>query len=166
MPADSIPRLDPRESTWTLAGPALLDAGFTKAEAVNELALHAPNSATFAAAVAALIPDPVDGFSLALPKAALPDLAALSERYGLSPADTANVLSAACADVDTAVAVISARCDGDVASVAEICATVLAIGADDVERAIEGHGAGVASRNDVVDLATYRVVDDLAIVDL
>ena len=165
-PREELRRLDLRESTWTLAGPALLDAGFTKAEAVNELARHAPNSATFAAAVTALVPDPVDGFSLALPRAALPDLAALSERYGLSPVDTATVLSSACADVDTAVAVVSARCDGDITAVLEICATVLAIGADDVERVIDGHSVSVALSSDVVDLAAYRVVDDLAIVDL
>jgi hypothetical protein len=165
-PREELRRLDLRESTWALAGPALIDAGFTTAEAVNELARHAPNSATFAAAVVALVPDPVDGFSLALPRAALPDLAALSERYGLSPTDTAAVLSAACADVETAVAIINTRCDGDLASVAEICGTVLAIGSSEVDQVLEAHSIAVTPTSHVVDLAAYRAVDDLAIVDL
>jgi hypothetical protein len=90
----------------------------------------------------------------------------LSERYGLSPIDTARVLSASCADVDTAVSVMSARCDGDVAVVADICAAVLAIGADDVHRVIAGHAVAVSPTGAVIDLAAHRVVDDLAIVDL
>ena len=161
-PREELRRLDSRESTWAQAGAALLDAGYALSAAVDELATNSPSPSTFAAAVHAIIPDPVEAFALALAKAALPDLASLSECYGLSPQETAHALAAACADTETAVAVLNARCEGDIDIVTDLAVSVLAIDSDTVRVALTPAGPSPA----VVDLAAYRADDDLAIVDL
>jgi hypothetical protein len=161
-PREELRRLDTRESTWVQAGAALLDAGYERQAAVDELAMNAPSPSTFAAAVQAIIPDPVEGLALALANAALPDLASLSERYGLSPQETAHALAAACADTETAVAVLDARCEGDIDVVTQLAVSVLAIDTDTVRAALDP----ATPSSVVVDLAAYRADDDLAIVDL
>lgn len=161
-PREELRRLDTRESTWIQAGAALLDAGYSLPAAVDELAANAPSPSTFAAAVHAVISDPVEAFSLAINAAALPDLASLSERYELSPRDTAQTLAAACADIETAVAVLAARCDGDMDAVIDIASNAFAIGGDTVRAVLDP----APPTSVVVDLAAYREADDLAIVDL
>jgi len=161
-PREELRRLDTRESTWVKAGAALLDAGYTLPATVDELAANAPSPSTFAAAVHAIIDDPVEAFALAVAKAALPDLASLSERYGLSPQETAHALAAACADTDTAVAVLHARCDGDLDVVSDLAVNVLAIDAETIRATLEP----AAPSPVVIYLAAYRSGDDLAIVDL
>lgn len=126
-PREELRRLDTRESTWSLAGPALLDAGFTVAEAVNQLAAHAPTAATFAAAVTAIVDNPVDALTLALPRSTAADLSALSERFGLSVEETSYALSAACADQDTVVAVLADRCDGDTSAALVLASETLSM---------------------------------------
>lgn len=161
-PREELRRLDTRESTWAHAGAALLDAGYTHAAAVGELAANAPSPATFAAAVHGIIREPIEAFALATNSAALPDLAALSERYELSPHDTALALAAACADTETAVAVLVARCDGDIDAAIGIASSALAIDGETVRAALEPASPAPV----VIDLAAYRGGDDLAIVDL
>jgi hypothetical protein len=164
-PREELRRLDTRESTWAQAGPALLDAGFTISDAVTELAVNAPNAVAFAASVTAIVTDPVDAFALSLPKATAADLITLSERFELPPIETAHALSAACADVDTTVAVLLGRCDGDIAAVTEIAASVLSVGQITVERAL-GRDGVVDVEPVLADFDKYRDVDELAIVDL
>ena len=153
-------------AAWTLAGPALLDAGYSVAEAVNELATHAPTAATFAAAVTAIVENPVDALTLALPRATAADLTALSERLGLSPLETAHALSAACADQDTVVAVLAGRCDGDTVPAVALASDVLGMQVaqvdfvDDIDQSASVAALGQPEqRRDQHDT-------DLAIVDL
>ncbi len=136
-PREILRRLDSREHTWTLTGPALLDAGYSPAAAVAHLAAHAPTPATFAAAVAAITDDPVAGMALAGRCAAVEDLAALSERYELSPDDTASVLAAAGVATATAVAVVSVRCDGDLDATCALAADRLGLAPTDTAALLE-----------------------------
>lgn len=113
-PREELRRLDTREHTWTLAAPALLEAGNTVAQAVEHLAAHAPTPACFAAGVTTIVDSPVDAFALAPRRTEVADLVALSERYGLSPEQTATVMGAAGVDARCVGEVLLARCDGDV----------------------------------------------------
>ena len=124
-PREVLRHLDTREHTWELAAHNLLEAGYSTAETVRQLALHAPNPETFAAGVTEIEPNPIDAFSTATREAALPDLVALSERYGLSPSETAEVLAVSCASADVVVGVVHDRCDRDEAATINACATVL-----------------------------------------
>ena len=49
----------------------------------------------------------------------------LSERYGLSPGETAEVLATACAPPEVVVQVVLRRCDGDQHATVEACRPVL-----------------------------------------
>ena len=77
---------------------------------------------------------PASTFPTAAREASLPDLVVLSERYGLSPAETAEVLVAACAPPTVVTHVVHGRCDGDVAATIEACRSVL--DPDATERAL------------------------------
>ena len=112
-PREELRRLDAREHTWTLAGPALLEAGFSMAQAVEHLAAHSPTPACFAAGVTTIVDAPVDAFALASRRAEVADLVALSERYGLSPEETAAALGSAGIGGTSALEVLVTRCDGD-----------------------------------------------------
>jgi hypothetical protein len=133
-PREVLRRLDTREHSWELAGHSLLEAGLSTPEAVRQLALHAPTAETFAAAVHSIEADPHLVFPVAAREASGPDLVVLSERYGLSPAETAEILTAACAPPAVVTDVVAARCDGDVTAAIEACRGVL--DPDAVERAL------------------------------
>jgi len=165
-PREELRRLDTRESTWVLAGPALLDAGFSVAEKVKEIAAHAPTAATFAAAVTAIVENPVDALTLALPRATAADLTALSERLGLSPAETAHALSAACADQDTVVAVMVSRCDGDTTPALGLATEVLGMQMATVEVAEGVDRNAIAPAPERLGPQHVQFDTDLAIVDL
>jgi hypothetical protein len=126
-PREELRRLDAREHTWELAAPTLVEAGYTVAEAVRHLAAHAPTPETFAAGVTVLVDSPVEAFSLTGRHAQVEDLARLSERYGLDPAETAAVVAAACVPVDKAANVIGQRCAGDTDMTAELAARHLGL---------------------------------------
>ena len=127
-------RLDTREHTWQLAAQALLEAGDTPAEAIRHLAAHAPppkrsppacttSNSTFTRRSPSPSARPAD-----------PDLVALSERFGLSPTETAQTLAVACASPTVLANVVADRCDGDLDATVAACATVLQ--PDAVERAL------------------------------
>src|SRR5215207_8120977 len=132
-PREVLRRLDTRPHTWEVAGHSLLEAGMSPAEVIRQLALHAPTPETFAAGVHAIEPDCTAAFAVAVREASVPDLGTLSERYGLSPAETAQTLSAACASPTVVAHVVLGRCDADVAATIEGCGSVLS--ADEVTRA-------------------------------
>lgn len=161
-PREELRRLDTRESTWMLAGPALLDVGYSVADAVTELARHAPNAGAFAAAVTAIVDDPVDALAFALPSATVADLSALTERFGLSVAEVAETLAAVSADSDTVVAVLTNRCDGDIAPALALTSKTVGLGATKIDSVIDTPMRPVAptsNRQSAIDR-------DLAIVDL
>jgi hypothetical protein len=126
-PREELRRLDERESTWALVAPTLVEAGYSVAEAVKHIALHAPTAATFAAAVETLVDVPSEAFSLAGRHAQPDDLAALSERYGLDVGETASALAAACVPIEKAVEAIAHRCDGDTDATASLAARHLGL---------------------------------------
>lgn len=161
-PREELRRLDTRESTWMLAGPALLDAGYGVADAVSELARHAPSASTFAAAVTAIVEDPVDAIVLALPSATVADLAALTERLGLSPAGTAQALAATSADLGTAVAVLTNRCDGDLSAATELASEIAAISVASIHSYIDGPAAPLSrprNRRPAADCLDLAIAD-------
>ena len=55
----------------------------------------------------------------------MPDLVSLSERYGMSPAETASALSTACAPTPMLVRTVHERCEGELAATVDACAAVL-----------------------------------------
>ena len=126
-PREELRRLDQREHTWELAAPTLVEAGYSIADAVRHLSVHAPTPETFAAGVAVLVESPVEAFSLAGRHAQVADLAVLSERYGLDPVETAGVVAAGCVPVEKAVGVIAQRCDGDPDTTASLSARYLGL---------------------------------------
>lgn len=112
-PREELRRLDGREHTWTLVGPTLVEAGYTPAEAVDQLAAHAPSPVAFAAGVTAIVDDPTTAFSYASRRASVADLATLAERYALDPADVAAVMSTSGFAAADTVAVLAALCPND-----------------------------------------------------
>jgi hypothetical protein len=124
-PREVLRRLDTRDHTWQMAAVSLLDAGFSTGDAIGQLALHAPTPETFAAGVCEIEDGPLRAFPTAIREASVPDLVALSERYGLSPAETAATLVLSCASVDVVARVVHCRCDDDVVATVEACRGVL-----------------------------------------
>ncbi|MCU1395343.1 MAG: hypothetical protein JWM34_3771 [Ilumatobacteraceae bacterium] len=135
-PREELRRLDSREQTWMQAAPMLLEAGFTPGQAVAHLAAHAPTPETFAAGVVTIVDDPVEAFALAARRATTEDLVALSERFTLSPQETAETLATACVTARTAIEVIHERCEQDFARTVEIGAELLGMREGDVHRAL------------------------------
>ena len=133
-PREVLRRLDTREHTWQLAAQSLLEAGNTPAEAIRHLAAHAPTPETFAAGVHDIELDIHQAFAVAVREASRPDLVALSERFGLSPTETAQTLAVACASPTVLANVVADRCDGDLDATVAACAAVLQ--PDAVERAL------------------------------
>jgi hypothetical protein len=127
-PREELRRLDAREQTWVHVGPSLLEAGYTVAEAVTHLAAHAPNPDTFAAGVTSIVERPVDAFALAAKRAQPEDFVSLSERYELSPAETAVVLADAGVAMDKAVFTLALRCGDEPDLVAELACDHLGVG--------------------------------------
>jgi hypothetical protein len=124
-PREVLRRLDTRECTWEVAGMTLLEAGLSPGEAIRQLAWHAPTPETFAAGVVEIEVNPQLAFPTAVREASVPDLVALSERYGLSPAETAAALVTACAPPSVTAHVVQRRCDGDVDATIDACRPVL-----------------------------------------
>jgi hypothetical protein len=146
-PREELRQLDTREHTWELVAPTLLEAGYTPSQAVAHLAAHAPTPATFAAGVTTIVDDPIAAFVYSRAHAGVDDLAALSERFDLTPAETAKTLRNAALPVDQAAAVIDARCSDEPTAAAAI--VTAAYGHDDIEPA--STGVAVVMRPDIVD---------------
>jgi len=124
-PREILRRLDTREHTWEVAAHTLEIAGYPTGDVIRQLAAHAPTPETFAAGVNAIETDPTVAFATAARNATVADLVALSERYGMSPTATADVLVTACAPPAVTAAVTLERCDGDTAAAVEACRAVM-----------------------------------------
>ncbi|MCU1390662.1 MAG: hypothetical protein JWL72_4000 [Ilumatobacteraceae bacterium] len=159
-PREELRRLDAREQTWIQAAPLLLEAGFTPGQAVTHLAAHAPTPDTFAAGVVTIVDNPVEAFGLAARRSTTEDLVALSERYSLSPEETADALTTACVATPTAVEVIHQRCDEDLARTTLIAAERLALDESEVRRALDPPAVGrpvtELSSVDINDIESIR----------
>ena len=158
-PRETLRSLDARESTWQRVGPSLLEAGYSEAQAVAHLAAHAPTPETFAAGVMTIVDDPLTAFSYAARRVDAEDLAALSERYGLAPADAAALFAAAGVARDRAVEAVHLRCDHDVDATYEIALGILGATADDVTSVLVGDVPNIVDITSVT--ASVDAVDEL-----
>jgi hypothetical protein len=137
-PREMLHSLDRRESTWERVGPSLLEAGYSDTEAVAHLAAHAPTPETFAAGVTSIVEDPAVALAYAARRASGEDLAALTERYGLTPAEAAIAFAAAGVASARAVDAVHLRCDQDVDATYELALGVLGVGGDIVTAVLAG----------------------------
>ncbi len=99
---------------WELAAGTMATNGTDPAIVVSHLVAHAPTAETFAAGLATAVDDPAAGLGLAARFRSQPEhLAAASERYGLSPAETATILRDEQLPTSQALATIGFRCGFD-----------------------------------------------------
>ena len=116
---DSILRNLPSEShLWELAAGTMATSNHSTIAIVGHLVDHAPSAETFAAGLVAAVDDPTVGIGVASRLRAQPEfIGAASERYGLTPTETAQILRAEEAPWTQALAVVGHRCDFDDAAV-------------------------------------------------
>lgn len=135
-PRDVLSVLPADPGLWDLAG-GTLAADHSPEEVAGFLASHAPNPDCFAAGLAAAVDEPATGLDLAgrrgMPAEAI---AATSERYGLSPADTAVALAAGSVPSHVAVAALHLRCDEDPVLTTQIARSQLGLRTDTVLEAL------------------------------
>ncbi|MGD9702847.1 MAG: hypothetical protein AB7V74_10645 [Acidimicrobiia bacterium] len=142
-PRETLRSLDSRESTWERVGPSLLEAGYTVGEAVAHIAAHAPTPQTFVAGVVTLVDDASTAFALSARRAGPEDLAALSERYGFDPRETARVLASASVPIDRAIETVHLRCDHDVEATYELASSLLGADGQLINRVLVGEQCAV-----------------------
>jgi hypothetical protein len=116
---DSILRNLPNEPhLWELAAGTMATSNHSSIAIAGHLVDHAPSAETFAAGLVAAVDDPTVGIGVASRLRAQPEhIAAASERYGLTPTETAQILRAEDAPWAQALAVVGHRCDFDDAAV-------------------------------------------------
>jgi hypothetical protein len=120
-PRDVLRTLPDDVHLWELAAGTMATAGHSTATVARHLVAHAPTADAFAAGIAA-IAERSDGLvTAARAHADGNQLAAASERYGLSPAETARVLVGV-TDPAAVLDTLAARCEGDVGGAAAIAA--------------------------------------------
>jgi hypothetical protein len=135
-PRDVLTTLPADPGLWELAA-GTLAAEHSPEDVAGFLATHAPNPDCFAAGLATAVDDPATGLELAARRGMPAEaIAASSERYGLSPADTATALAAGRVASHTAVAVIHLRCDGDPALTTQIARSQLGLRTETVLAAL------------------------------
>lgn len=118
-PRDVLRSLPAEPHLWELAAGTMATAGHSTSVVARHLVAHAPTPDAFAAGLA-VVADPADGLAVAARSNAHPDqLAAASEVYGLSPADTATAL-AGITSPDALLDTLRVRCDGDIGAAAAI----------------------------------------------
>ncbi len=132
-PREVIEHLPADPHLWELAGGSLAVAGHHPTDIAGFLAAQAPDPACFAAAITTAVDDPSFGISLAVRRGMPPEaIAATSERYGLSPSETATALADAGAAPHLAVPVLFQRCDGDLTLTTQIARSTLQLRNDTV----------------------------------
>ena len=130
-PRDVLRTLPDDPHLWELAAGTMAVAGHPTTTVVRHLVAHAPTPDTFAAGLVA-VADADDGLAIAAREHAHPDqLAAASEVYGLSPADTGALLAGG-TPAGVVLDTLTARCGGDTATAARI-ATDTGIGQADID---------------------------------
>ena len=147
-PRDVLRHLPQDPHLWELAAGTMATAGHSPAQVAAHLVAHAPTPDAFAAGLATLATDPVEGLGLAARYQASPEhLAAASERYGLSPADTATVLADTGTTAELLVETLWHRCDHDPDATHQ-----LAVDAGQLDERTVGHAlraAGIITGPDI-----------------
>jgi hypothetical protein len=158
-PRETLRSLDARESTWQRVGPSLLEAGYSQAEAIAHLAAHAPTPETFAVGVTTIIDDPLTAFAYSARRAGGDDLAVLSERYGLAPAEAAAVFASAGVALDRAIEATLVRCEHDVDATYELAVGVLGADESYVTAVLAGDVANVVGFTSAVPHGEAELVE-------
>jgi hypothetical protein len=139
-PREVIATLAARPDLWDLAGGTLAVTGHQPDEIAGVVATHAPNPDCFAAAMAAAVDDATLGVALAVRRGMPAEaLVALSERYGMSPTETAVALGAANATPHLTVRVLFDRCDADAVLTTQVARSTLQLRTDTVIAALGEH---------------------------
>lgn len=113
-PREVLRELPTDPHLWELAAGTMATAGHPPQVIAAHLVAHAPDLDTFAAGLGAAIDEPAAGLGFAGRCGATgQQLAAASERYGLSPVDTAAVLVAGGVEAPAVLDALSARCEHD-----------------------------------------------------
>ena len=113
-PRDILRALPEDPHLWEVAAGTMAAAGHGPNIVAGHLVAHAPTLDAFTAGIAAGIADPALGLTLAARHGATGDqLAATSEAYGLSPAETATLLVDAGTQTGLVLDTLDARCDHD-----------------------------------------------------
>ncbi|MGH9228319.1 MAG: hypothetical protein ACRD07_06215 [Acidimicrobiales bacterium] len=130
-PRDVLRTLPDDPHLWELAAGTMATAGHPTSAIARHLVAHAPTVDAFAAGLT-VIAEPPDGLAVAARCQAQADqLAAASEGYGLSPLETASLLTGV-TPPSVVLDTVAARCDGDTDSAVAI-ATQAGLGPTDID---------------------------------
>ncbi|HZA82585.1 MAG TPA: hypothetical protein VFC13_14125 [Actinomycetes bacterium] len=130
-PRDVLRTLPDDPHLWELAAGTMATAGHPTPTIARHLVAHAPTVDAFAAGLT-VVAEPSDGLVVAARCQAHPDqLAAASEGYGLSPVETASILTGV-TDPTVVLDTLAGRCDGDTDSVVAV-ATQAGLGCADLD---------------------------------
>ena len=122
---------------WELAAGTMATAGHSTATVAQHLVAHSPTSETFAAGLVVIAPEPGEGLALASRYGApTVDIAAASERYGLSPTETATVLADTGTSPQRLVETIWHRCDHEASPTRQIATDAGRLDADTVDQTL------------------------------
>ncbi len=132
--SEVVTLLPAKPHLWEIIGGTLAQTGETPEDIVGLLSSHAPDAACLAAGVVTAVDNPAEGLALTA-RRGMPSesLALCSERYGLSPSETADLLYDAGVRSEVAVGVVLARCDGDEHMTTELARDHLGLNPADVE---------------------------------
>jgi hypothetical protein len=130
-PRDVLRTLPDDPQLWELAAGTMATAGHPTSAIARHLVAHAPTVDAFAAGLT-VIAEPPDGLAVAARCQAQADqLAAASEGYGLSPLETASLLTGV-TPPSVVLDTLTTRCDGDTDS-AVAMATQAGLGPTDID---------------------------------
>lgn len=140
-PRDVLRTLPDDPHLWELAAGTMATAGHSSAQVAAHLVAHAPTADSFAAGLTTITSDPTEGLGLAAHYlASAQNLAAASERYGLSPAETATILADTGAPADLLVETLWHRCDHDMDAATQLAVDTGHVDASAISRTAEGIG--------------------------
>lgn len=144
-PAAILRTLDTRPETWERIGPTLMEAGYDAATALRHVANHAPTPSTLALGIESVTDAAgltstdaaAAAFTVIGRKVTPEDLAAVSERFGLDPFETASTLDAAHVPVADLVHAVVARTDGDQEAARTVLGGAVGLSTTDFDAALE-----------------------------
>jgi hypothetical protein len=111
-PRDVLRALPDDPHLWELAAGTMATAGHSAATITGHLVAHTPSPDAFAAGLTTSIDDPTSGIAMAVRSGAQADqLAAATEAYGLSPAETATLLADHGCSHHVLLDTLDVRCD-------------------------------------------------------
>lgn len=161
-PRDVLRHLPEDPHLWELAAGTMATAGHSPAQVAAHLVAHAPTPDAFAAGITALTSDPTEGLGLAAHYlASSSQVAAASERYGLSPANTATVLADTGTSAGLLVETLWHRCDQDLDATRQLAADASGLDIPTISDALAGLGVttGGGSGTEPITSTHGRVVD-------